>query len=88
LVPNGGRDRTHPNATVRWTVAHARLDGHATIIFAPRAKMQIDPGYYLKGKRRQKPPLFWYRMAAGIEPIQMQHAGGVLLAASWMAATQ
>jgi hypothetical protein len=53
LVPNGSRDRTHPNATVRWTVAHARLDGHATIIFAPRAKMQIDPGHYLKGKRRQ-----------------------------------
>ena len=28
------RTRTDLNATVQWTVAHARLDGHDTLIFA------------------------------------------------------
>ena len=42
--PPGGKGLEHSNATVRWTVAHARLDGHDTSVFAhSRAKTQTSP---------------------------------------------
>ena len=42
--PLGGKGLEHSNATVRGTVAHARLDGHDTSVFAhSRAKTQTSP---------------------------------------------
>ena len=42
--PPGGKGLEHSNATVRGTVAHARLDGHDTSVFAhSRAKTQTSP---------------------------------------------
>ncbi len=37
--------RTNLDATVRGTVAHARLDGHDTLIFLQSRKMQIESVY-------------------------------------------
>ena len=38
------RTRTHLNATARWAVAQLRLDEVDSLIFALRAKMQIESG--------------------------------------------
>ena len=77
------RIRTHLNASVRGTLACRRSRRRQHLNFCPqRAKMQIESGH----RHQEKNDPAWGRCflrvrKIGLEPSQMQHAGGVLLAA-------